>query len=59
MARWIKWPGPGQFRGEGEWNDLDGTFGKHMSEKERDEFWERLNASGYVPFREQEEKPTD
>lgn len=47
--RWAKMPGPGQFRGEGEWTDVTETC--LPSE------WERIRMTGYLPTRIQDEKP--
>lgn len=47
MLRQVREPGPGQFRGEGEWVDFDGT----------DEDWGELVHTGYLPTRVMPEKP--
>lgn len=41
-ARWIKLPGPGQWRGEGEWTPFDGT----------DAEWAEMRATCFLPTRE-------
>lgn len=40
--RWIKQPGPGQMRGEGEWVEYLGT----------DDEWEWLRGTGFLPTAE-------
>ncbi len=42
--RWIRMPGPGQMRGEGEWVEYFGT----------DDEWEWLQGTGYLPTAEGE-----
>ena len=49
MNRWIKQPGPGEFRGEGQWQPFEGS----------DEEWEDLRGTGFLPTHEGEEKPHD
>ncbi len=53
MPKWIKVPGPGEFRGEGQWFEID--------EKKRGQLeeWEHCRKTGYLPVREQDEKPGD
>jgi len=40
MKRWIKWPGPGQMRGDGDWIEFDGS----------EEDWEWFSTHDYVPI---------
>ena len=40
-TRWVREPGPGQFRGEGEWKPFTGS----------DDEWEWLVRTGYLPTR--------
>lgn len=47
VKRWIKQPGPGQFRGEGEWQEFEGT--------EAD--WEWYRTHDYLPIHEGEKPP--
>lgn len=39
MTRFVRVPGPGEFRGEGTWQPFDGT----------DEEWNQLRSTGYLP----------
>jgi hypothetical protein len=50
VARWIKLPGPGEFRGEGEWFNFDELAPKGWS-------WEELQSTKYLPTVEQDTKP--
>jgi hypothetical protein len=50
MKKWIKFPKPGQFRGEGEWTDIEWTTWTLDD-------WEHNKLSNYLPWKEQEEKP--
>jgi len=60
VTRWIKIPGPGQFRGEGEWRTLE-----ECCTDENGRFWmDRYEsvwkqAQGYLPTCEQETKPKE
>lgn len=47
MTRWVKDPGPGQMRGEGDWIRFEGT----------DEDWKWLRDSKFLPTREQGDQP--
>lgn len=38
-TRWVKIPGPGEFRGEGEWKVFDGT----------EDDWQYLQFSAFLP----------
>lgn len=53
MTKWIKRPGPGQFRGEGQWEKIP----EHSSAAQ--DYWDYCKASGYLPTREQDTKPYD
>jgi len=48
--RWIKMPGPGQFRGEGTWMLL--------SEVDPDADWDQLKDGRWLPVHEGDEPPT-
>lgn len=50
--RWIKWPGPGQIRGEGEWREIS-TLALGLAD------WKSINASGYLPTHEGDETPKE
>lgn len=58
MTRWVKVPGPGDFRGEGEWKDFMVSMKEwgHSLDK-ADEEWEELQATKYLPTMESKEKP--
>lgn len=49
--KWIKVPRPGQFRGEGHWEEMD------MSIPSQKQDWEYCVSTGYLPTAEQDEKP--
>lgn len=60
LKRWVKIPGSGDFRGEGEWKDYDKTmkeWGK--SESHTNEQWDYLVKSKYLPTQISEDKPDD
>lgn len=61
MTRWIKIPGPGQFRGEGRWTSIeDCCYNVKDSpdyEKILNDTWE-INRK-LLPTREQETKPEE
>lgn len=42
--RWVKVPGPGQYRGEGKWIKLE------LYTNEPDEAWEDLKDGRYFPI---------
>lgn len=46
MKRWYRNPGPGQFRGEGDWFEAleDPSFGQMSIDH-----WENLKETGYLP----------
>ena len=50
LTRWIKVPGPGQFRGEGEWKDI-----REAGCPDAD--WEWNRETGYLPTHEGELPP--
>jgi len=56
MKRWIKYPAPGQFRGEGAWVKLEEI---QVTNCTHDEYWEWLVSTDYLPTKEQDEKPQD
>ena len=45
MARWMKWAGPGQFRGEGTWVNVDKPEEIAMD----DDTWQYLVTTGFLP----------
>jgi len=60
MTRWIKVPGPGQWRGEGKWQTLEECCTDANGRLWVDRYeltWQR--AQGYLPTREQETKPEE
>ena len=56
MARWIKIPVPGQFRGEGEWVNVDANKANQRA-FEADYEWAK--ETGFVPTHEGETPPDD
>jgi hypothetical protein len=52
MAKWFRNPGPGQFRGEGEWRTIEEAG---VSEEE----WQRFKDTGFLPTHEGDEPPKD
>jgi hypothetical protein len=57
--RWVKMPGPGELRGEGQWVVAESgivmaMFSPGMSS---DDAWKYLTVTGYLPTREQAEEP--
>ena len=44
--RWIKLPSPGQFRGEGEWYNMDIN---PTPEKVTDDYFDYCRNTGYLP----------
>ncbi len=53
MARWLKWPGPGEFRGEGEWKKIP----EPEDDPEQFKYWAWCKETGYLPVREQDDEP--
>jgi hypothetical protein len=51
MTRWIKIPGPGQFRSQGEWREVN------EENKSEVQYWEYCRTSGWLPVHESDEKP--
>jgi hypothetical protein len=51
MQKWVRIPGPGQFRGEGKWMKLEEAF------KEPEEAWKDLTKTGFLPTHEGDEPP--
>lgn len=57
-TRWIKIPGPGGYRGEGEWEDFDEYCkSRHMTSDYAEEYWNKLVLTNYVPIKVSHEKP--
>jgi hypothetical protein len=52
MTKWIKWPAPGQFRGEGEWLRLENA---PCSEA----YWYDCHDTGYLPTHEGDQPPPE
>lgn len=50
--KWIKVPGPGEFRGEGEWCKVE-----DVGCTEAD--WEHIQRTGWLPVYEGEAPPVD
>ena len=44
QQRWVKVPGPGEFRGEGKWIKLD------RYTNEPDEVWEEIKDGNWLPI---------
>lgn len=56
--RWVKVPGPGEFRGEGKWMEFEETTSK-LSKEEQEIGWDFLVKSKYLPTAIQPEKPDE
>ena len=57
-TRWIKIPGPGDFRGEGKWEEFDEYCkSRHMTSDAAEDFWEKLVLTKYLPTQESHERP--
>jgi hypothetical protein len=52
VTKWVRIPGPGEFRGEGEWRTIAEA---RMTESE----WQEVKDTGYLPVHEGDEPPTD
>jgi len=50
VTKWIRYPGPGEFRGEGEWHSIDDLG---VSEEKFAEYKE----SGFLPTHEGDAPP--
>lgn len=50
MTKWIKWPGPGQIRGEGKWYKIEELVMTDLD-------WEWYHIHEYVPTYEGDEPP--
>lgn len=48
MKRWVKMPGPGEFRGDGRWEQFEGDAAS----------WSALRTTGYLPTHEGDAPPT-
>lgn len=46
VIRWIKIPGPGEFRDEGVWKDFDLTYPKNPTT------WSEIKAMNFLPTKE-------
>lgn len=51
MQKWVKVPGPGQFRGEGPWTKLEESG--HIGH------WNYLVQTGYLPTHVGDEPPAE
>jgi len=51
VARWIKWPEPGEYRGKGTWKNVEETPALD------DGFFEHCQRTGYLPTHEGDEPP--
>ncbi len=61
MKKWIKIPTPGQFRGEGEWQEVVPAKARMYTgfdQMDAETFYNYCKAVGYLPTAEQDEKPT-
>lgn len=57
-TRWVKIPGPGDFRGEGEWEEFDEYCKRrHMTSDAAEEYWDKLVLTNYLPTQQSHEKP--
>lgn len=56
MKRWIKMPGPGEFRGMGVWEEFDAFRARSGI---RDTYWEECRQTGFLPTHVGEEPPAD
>lgn len=52
LQKWVQYPGPGQFRGEGPWLKIEDV---PMTEGE----WRRVKEIEYLPTHEGDEPPED
>ena len=50
--RWVRMPAPGEFRGEGEWIEVNPEY---ISERD----YEYIKETGYLPWHEGEFPPMD
>ena len=58
MSRWVKIPGAGEYRGEGEWVDYeDYCHSQGYSDEQIRTNWNYLRNTNYLPSKEQEDKP--
>jgi hypothetical protein len=59
LTRYVKIPGPGQFRGEGEWVDFESTHPmslyatKEDREESMEDDWAVLVRTGALPTKEE------
>jgi hypothetical protein len=59
MKRYVKVPAPGQYRGEGEWKELESLhpMSLYLTKKDREECmeddWAYLVRTGYLPTKEE------
>lgn len=56
MNKWVRVPGPGQFRGEGEWKPLDEVAKGYKMEPE--EVWDKLRQTAFLPTHIGDKPPT-
>jgi hypothetical protein len=50
----IKVPGPGQFRGEGEWEPYTDFCRKaHLTPEAATVYWDELQTTGFLPTKEE------
>lgn len=52
MKKWVRYPGPGEYRGRGEWRTIEDIG---MTETE----WAELGETGYLPTHEGDAPPDD
>lgn len=51
MVKWYRYPGPGQFRGEGEWVKVVGA--------EAEKNWQYYKDTGFLPTHEGDTHPEE
>ena len=54
MKKWIRIPGPGEFRGEGKWTEFD-----YNSNKRRRDEYDYYKETGYLPTHEGDTPPVE
>ena len=52
--RWVKWAGPGEFRGEGKWIKLE-----EIQTENHETYWVWLLRTAYLPTFVSKESPDD
>lgn len=57
MRKWIKYPGPGEMRGEGEWYEVAVDQIPAISGPASEALFTDCRSTGYLPTAEQDDKP--